>query len=264
MEHTVQNDDISVSPVGLRGAGPLEDPVKVELHALLPKSSGQLGEVARCLERGITDRKDIVNAGAAANTGAVGNILSTIRAIEDSLIPVHAPTVARLSASSARSFRKQHRERLSRAALIRLDDVIERLDEAAANRQAQAEEEAELQHKGVSLEKALVSRGGVYVYTYPHYYRYPTVEGTRRTLLKVGHTAADARERVHLQARQTAIPEDPLLLRVYQDPNRTPRELERDFHDLLDAADHGRSETQRAVENGSRRASSSSIPLLRS
>ena len=36
------------------------------------------------------------------------------------------------------------------------------------------------------------------------------------------------------------MPEDPLLLRVYRSPTTSPRDLERDFHRLLRAADHVR------------------------
>src|SRR5690606_10519373 len=82
--------------------------------------------------------------------------------------------------------------------------------------------------------------GAVYVYTYPHYWRYPTVENTRRTLLKIGMTKVDAEARVREQTRQTAVPEDPVILRVYASPSRDPQDVERDFHRLLNAADHTR------------------------
>lgn len=57
-------------------------------------------------------------------------------------------------------------------------------------------------------------------------------------------TTKEASERVRQQARQTGIPEDPLLLRVYQHPSKEPREVEKEFHLLLNAADHTRSETK--------------------
>jgi hypothetical protein len=41
------------------------------------------------------------------------------------------------------------------------------------------------------------------------------------------------------QARQTGMPEDPLLLRVYTTDD--PTAAEKDFHMLLDAAEHQRS-----------------------
>ena len=221
-----------------------DEAVRTEIHLLLPQSTGQLGLVAGCLAAGTTDRRAIVEAGAAANTGAVGNILATIHALLDGAVPENAPTVARQAASSARSFLKQHRDRLSPEAVQRINSVIEELSEAAGNRLAQEREEARLQERGDDLEEVLAVQGGVYAYTFPHYWRYPTVEGSSRTLLKVGMTTKDAHVRVRQQARQTGLPEDPLLLRVFQHPTRDPRDLEKDFHDLLDAADHGRTNTK--------------------
>ncbi|MHB1786044.1 MAG: GIY-YIG nuclease family protein [Acidimicrobiales bacterium] len=218
--------------------------MQTEIESLLPQSKGQLGLVAGCLADGITDRRLIVDSGAAASTGAVGNILATVYALRDGTIPENGPTVARMAASSARSFLKQHRERLSPEAVQRITSVIDNLAAAAGNRLAQEREEAELQERGDGLEEVLAAQGGVYAYTFPHYWRYPTVEGSSRTLLKVGMTTKDAHVRVRQQARHTGLPEDPLLLRVYQHPTRDPRDLEKDFHDLLDAADHGRTDTK--------------------
>ncbi len=99
---------------------------------------------------------------------------------------------------------------------------------------AQEEEEQQLQSKGDELEAAL-SLGGVYVYTFPQYWRSPTVSGTRRTLLKIGMST-----RIGEQARGTVMPGEPLILRVYQSASSEPRDLERTFHRLLNAADHTR------------------------
>lgn len=213
--------------------------VAEEIGRLLPDTAGQLGEVAKCLADGITDRKAIVEAGAAANTGAVANILSNIRAIQDGEVPA-APSLARLSRSSASSFLKQHRTVLSQEAVDQLESVIVASEAVATDRGAQDREEEVLQRKGTELEDTLAVQGGVYVFTYPHYWRHPTVEGTKRTLLKIGMTTKDAGERVKVQARQAGLPEDPLLLRVYQSQTLEPAAAEKRFHRLLRAADHSR------------------------
>lgn len=227
------------------GVGLSASTVAEEIDELLPLSKGQLGSVSKCIQSGITDRKAIVDEGAAANTGAVYNIERNIEAIRDGVIP-DAPSMASGALSASRSFLKQHRSRLSPAAVAHLEIVIESLASAVADRSAQDREEEELQRKGTELEEALAVQGGVYVFTFPHYWRYPTVEDTRRTLLKIGMTSKDAGERVKQQARQTAVPEDPLLLRVYQSDTLEPRELEKTFHRLLIAADHTRAETSSA------------------
>jgi hypothetical protein len=120
---------------------------------------------------------------AAANTGAVANLLVNIRAIRDGEIP-KAPSLARGALSATRSFLKQHRSALSAAAVDHLNSVIADLELALDDEGAQEQEEQELQSKTAELENVLEASGGVYVYTFPHYWRYPTVAGTRRTLLK--------------------------------------------------------------------------------
>lgn len=218
------------------------DSVGHEIDALLSESKGQLGSVAVGLKQGISDPNDLVEVGAAANVGAVSNILANIRAIRDGDIP-QSPSRARGALGAARSFLKQHRDTLSIPAVEHLESVITACDAAANDRSAQEREEEQLQDKGQALEDALEVQGGVYVYTYPHYWRYPTAEGTRRTYLKIGMTTKDAEVRVRQQARQTGLPEDPLLLRVYQSDERDPRDLEKAFHRLVSAADHVCGET---------------------
>ena len=83
----------------------------------------------------------------------------------------------------------------------------------AEDRQAQVEEE----DVAVEKTKAAEDSGtpGIYVYTLPHYLRYPYEPDSGRTLLKVGHSARDALYRANSQGKLTALPEDPILLRIY-------------------------------------------------
>jgi hypothetical protein len=64
---------------------------------------------------------------------------------------------------------------------------------------------------------------------------------TNRTLLKVGHSAVDVFTRVASQSRTTALPEDPMLLRIY--PCDESARAERQFHDRLTRAGHLRPDT---------------------
>jgi hypothetical protein len=220
---------------------PPNDFVRTEIDVWLPLSKGQLGGVAKCLLSGITERRGIVEAGAAANPGAVSNIIANIHAIRDGVIP-RSPTRAAQARSAARSFVKQHP--LTPDTLLHVEGVIDALSDVVDDPEAQELEEAQLKVRGDELETTLALGGGVYVFTFPHYWRHPTVEGTRRTLLKVGMTTRDAEGRVRQQARQTSVPEDPLLLRVYQHPTMDPRIAEKTFHRLLVAAEHTRGDTR--------------------
>jgi hypothetical protein len=125
-----------------------------------------------------------------------------------------------------------------------LNIVLVALDELAGDANAALREEAEIEARSAQLEseaeKKLRNASGVYIYTYPHYWRHPYVPGTERRLVKVGKTDGAAFTRIRAQARQSGAPEEPLLLRVYVAPE--PGVSERSFHRLLDAAEHSRNE----------------------
>jgi len=61
--------------------------------------------------------------------------------------------------------------------------------------------------------------------------------------MKVGQSDSDVILRFRNQTRTTALPEEPVLLRIYRTggPTVEIRSIERDFHRLLEAADHYRS-----------------------
>jgi T5orf172 domain len=81
----------------------------------------------------------------------------------------------------------------------------------------------------------------IYVYTLPNYWNHP-VSPDGRTWLKVGCTSGNPRERVAAQGkRTTGLPEDPILLRVYEAPAGSNIELvEQMLHSTLIAVGHQR------------------------
>ena len=81
---------------------------------------------------------------------------------------------------------------------------------------------------------------GVYVYALPHYIRHPYDQASGRTLLKVGRSDSDIIVRFRSQTRTTALPEEPILLRIYRTSGASAAPAEATFHRLLDAADHSR------------------------
>ena len=85
---------------------------------------------------------------------------------------------------------------------------------------------------------------GIYVYSLPHYVRHPYDEESGRTLLKVGRADRSVIKRFREQTRTTALPEDPVLLRVYPCGEESSSVMEGKFHSLLEAADHDRSKAR--------------------
>lgn len=107
------------------------------------------------------------------------------------------------------------------------------------------QEEAEKAER--SVEERLKGRVGVYVFTYPHYLRFPTHPSdalekmSDRTLLKVGFTEKGILERVNDETTGTGVPEHRRILRAYLQTGSDGhpyRDLEQQFHDLLDTAGH--------------------------
>ena len=211
-----------------------------ELLELLVESKGQIANVAALVREGVTDRTEMVERGAAANTGAVGNLLLNIRAICEGVLP-NAPSNASLALSAARSFRRQKGGMLSPQAAEHLDVVVNQLEAFATDRDAQDKEEEEVKERGEELERELEASGGIYAYTLPPYWRVRTLEGTNRALIKVGKSKRDAHVRIREQYTSSMVPEPPLVLRVYTVGTHQDLGLiEKTFHRLLQSADHGR------------------------
>ena len=79
---------------------------------------------------------------------------------------------------------------------------------------------------------------GIYVYTYPHYYRHPVVKKGNRTYLKIGMSEKDVYKRV-IKQQQTGMPERPMFLQIWVDENDGDlREIEKKIHDPLRRAGH--------------------------
>ena len=138
---------------------------------------------------------------------------------------------------SLRRFMKDHD--FSPAAREVLDERLTLLQSKASDQGALATEQRSAQAATATVEQA--GTPGVYVYSLPHYLRHPFDEESGRTLLKVGHADGSVIKRFREQTRTTALPEDPVLLRLYPCDPGTSLERERLFHTMLEAADHDRS-----------------------
>lgn len=143
-----------------------------------------------------------------------------------------APTVARGVAARIRRWLKT--KDLSDSLRRALEEQETALSAVVNDSQASEAETEEAVAKSKEAEAENIP--GIYVYTLPHYVRYPYDGKTGRTLLKVGHSSVDALYRATSQARVTSLPEDPWLLRMY--PVDASSEAEKRMHAFLRAADH--------------------------
>ena len=128
----------------------------------------------------------------------------------------------------------------------RLRDDLTTFEATLQSRADDPEAEAEEVGKAVANSEKAESEGvpGIYVYTLPHYLKYRFDVDSGKTLLKVGHSSRDAYYRAGSAGRLTALPEDPILLRIY--PVQESAAREKDFHAWLRDADHHAGRTRRA------------------
>ena len=210
---------------------------RTEVEGLLSEDETVLGNTWRYDRDGLTTQQ-MMEAEGVSSPGWISNYRSLIRVLRDGDIPT-SPSAAQHGARRVRSWLKQ--KPLSaelRAALVEQESL---LNSRAEDKNAQAAEVQDAIEATASAEAAQVP--GIYVYTLPHYLRYPYDPATGRTLLKVGHSSVDAHYRAESQGRLTALPEDPILLRIY--PAIESARVEKTFHAWLRDADHAASRTKR-------------------
>jgi len=210
---------------------------RTEVEALLAEDETLLGRYWRYVQEGIS-KEEMAEREGVPTTGWTSNYDFLVRNLRDGRI-AKSPSGARQSASRIRSWLKQ--KQLSEQLRRDLEEQEQILQSIAEDREAQEAEDSE----AVEKTKEAVESGtpGIYVYTLPHYLKHRYDPDTGQTLLKVAHSGVDAYYRAGSQGRLTALPEDPILLRIY--PCDSTRHVEAQFHAWLRDADHPGSRTRR-------------------
>ena len=194
--------------------------VREEIQAALRADDSALGDVFRRLESGST---------LAQVRSELGDFAWNYNRGIEAMLYGDLPTAPSVIRSACRPFRRLLRdvstfspetERVLRTNLAimesRLIDADVKVVELENARQATGEAEA----------KAIP---GVYVYALPHYLNYPVDPTTGHTLFKVGRSDRDVIQRFRNQIRTTALPEDPVLLRIYETTGDDASTQERQF-----------------------------------
>lgn len=169
-----------------------------------------------------------------------------IQAIIGDVLP-EKPTPAKECKDALRGFIKRGQGYLSKETIQTLEKRIEECDRRASNRQDLEEEDAKVEREtSQAIESGIT---GIYVYTYPHYYRHPFVQGKDgetddRTYLKIGMSEKDAFKRVMQQ--KTGMPEPPMILQIWKVKDDSEiKEIEKKIHDHLRTVGHGENLSKR-------------------
>lgn len=212
----------------------------IEVRSALELDDTRLGEVWRETRSG-SSPEQIASKLGVLTSGFVWSYLRNARAIELGELP-SAPTVIRQCRGAMRGFINRHSERLTPMAVSVLESRIEELRHLSTNPETLEMEDEKIKASAQKIESAGIV--GIYVYTLPHYFNHPIEESeddalSDRTLMKVGKSDSDVIRRFRQQERNTSLPEDPRLLRVYTG-TEDKGDVEKRIHTLLSAADHRR------------------------
>jgi hypothetical protein len=218
--------------------GHLPAGLRAELMQLLGRSGGRLQEVFDQYRGGATSPASFVAGGAALSETSAIDLVLRIQTILGKPW-AGAPGNARPMADTARVL--MNTRGLSEQARRYLADVRLRMLDLAESAAGQQHEQAQLEANSAVLEAELRASDGVFVYTYPHYWRHAYAAERNRRLLRLGRTPDGAWKQVLDQAQAAEAPERPVLLRVYASDD--PAAVEQTFLRLLNGADHAHPST---------------------
>ena len=212
-----------------------------DIEAALLVDLSRTGDVFRAA-RG-DDNKTARSIADELGIGTPGPVYSALKSIE-TLIEgrrlAGGPTYASQKAGMLREFSRRHANILSETTKQRLLELSIEHDKIAKDEEAIARENEEIERALETDESQDVP--GIYVYTYPHYRRFPVLRSEEdftgdRTYLKIGLATRSVARRIREQT-VTALPEPPLLLRTYSKDDADLGQMERRIHNHLNAADH--------------------------
>ena len=211
--------------------------VLLELMSYLENDDSLYGIIYRKKKAGVSN-EEIQKAQGATYPNFIWNYQRYIRALLEGDIP----NGVSLMNEVAVLFRKLLKSpEFSESAKSYLQSGLQEIDERKSDSKLQIKTQNQVVKASNDLEKE--STPGLYVYSLMHYLTYPYDSESGRTLMKVGMSDRDVIRRFREQTRTTAIPEEPILLRIYKatSADKTLGEIEKTFHNLLEAADHDRS-----------------------
>lgn len=208
-----------------------------DLTKFLEQDITLLGEVFR-KKRDNVSNDEIQKAQGAAYPNFIYNYQRHIRSLLEGDI---AKKISILNETAIHFRRALKFEGISNETRDYLNRGLQEIEERKSDSSLVAKTAKEALKSSEALEKTYTP--GIYVYTLMHYKNHPYDPVTGRTLYKVGKSDRDVITRFREQIRTTALPEEPVLFRIYEATNGQTElgAIEKSFHALLEAADHDRS-----------------------
>lgn len=222
----------------------LSTEAREELERLIAADELQVGQTFRLMQQGVHALKDIVAHGAAGGEGVASTNRIILRSILDGTVP-NSRGISKFTFRVVNRLRRNGPELTSELATY-LDELQTRLDERSKSGEMLVEDVNQLLEASEKLaERTEDIKDAVYVYSFPTYLHYGTIEDPDYKWFKIGSTANAVWKRVVDQSRQTSMPEDPVVVRIYYSESLSSMEIERKFHRTLERVGHERSSASR-------------------
>jgi hypothetical protein len=211
--------------------------VRTELISYLETDETLYGVIYRKKRDGVSN-EEIQKVQGAKYPNFIWNYQRYLRALLDGDIP---NGVTLMNEVAVLFRRLQKNTSFTEATKSYLSAGLQEIDGRKSDHSLQISTQNKVTKASTELERS--STPGVYVYSLMHYLTYPYDPDSGRTLMKVGMSDRDVIKRFRAQTRTTALPEEPVLLRIYEPAieGSSLIEVEKIFHNLLEAADHDRS-----------------------
>jgi hypothetical protein len=207
-----------------------------ELKTYIRNDSKLLGEVFVLSEDGVQP-KEMVSQGVAANVAVVYQNKQMLRAILERELPTSS-AIALYAARGVSRLIKSNPE-MTHDCLAYLDALSRDLRLRAEDAQAVIADQATLAEVSETLAKRVRDLSeAIYVYSFPTYLHFGKIDDSDVKWLKIGTTRNAVWQRIVDQSRQTSMPEDPVLVRVYHREGADLASIERKFHKTLLSVGH--------------------------
>ena len=222
----------------------LDQSLRNELEGYMLADEYLLGEIFTLYKDGVVDAKELVAGTSATNRGVIYNNLAMIRALLDSKVPSGA-SMSRQSAWAVGRIMKNN-PTMSAPLKDYLSHLKLSLEENTNSMTAVLHDVDKIDRQSDALARQAVGiQNGIYVYSFPTYLHFGTIEDQELYWVKIGSTKNSVWQRIVEQNRQTSMPEDPKLLRIYHKENMVIEEIEKKFHSTLERVGHERSAARR-------------------
>ena len=210
--------------------------IRKEFEHFLENDVALYGFIYRAKRDNISN-DEIQKSRGAAYPNFIWNYQRYIRALLEGDIP---SSISQMNEVGVLFRRVAKLTDLSEEAVAHLARGLAEIERRKNDPDIKLKSEKQLLKSSKALEKK--STPGIYVYTLMHYMNYKYDPDSDRTLIKVGKSDRDVIQRFREQTRTTALPEEPVLLRIYESKEQeiSLTSIEKTFHEILEAADHDR------------------------